>query len=469
MRTDSSAETSERPKRARAAEAAAAERPATGRPSVDASAETAMTASSTAPATGSQAAAAVTATTIRPMPRSTQRSAYRASRSASIARATASPGGVRLSRRCVGLAVQHGGAHAQHDRDPPAGVDPERRGEQERRGTSETTSSPVSAKGASALLEVLHDQAPDPAGERAEGAADGREGEEHGARQAPAGLDPHRAGRGAGEARGRREPGGRRGLAAAAGAAEHRPPGAGRARRPSGAASARLVPGRGREQVAEGARLLRQRRAGALLHHPAALEHGDALRPLGRAEPVGDQQAGAAVQQPRGRLDHARLGDRVHARGRLVEHDDAHVARQQPRERDQLLLACREAGPARTEHGVEPVGQPATQSVRPSSATASSTVLRGTSPKSAMFSARVPARISVCWVTTPTAARSCCRSRSSTSTPPTRTVPGAGSTARETSEASVDLPEPVRPTSASVDPAGTARSTSRSANVDPDP
>ncbi len=44
--------------------------------------------------------------------------------------------------------------------------------------------------------------------------------------------------------------------------------------------------------------------------------------------------------------------------------------------------------------------------------------------------------------------RSRWRSRSSTSTPPRNTVPRGGSTARETSEASVDLPEPVRPTRA---------------------
>ena len=44
-------------------------------------------------------------------------------------------------------------------------------------------------------------------------------------------------------------------------------------------------------------------------------------------------------------------------------------------------------------------------------------------------------------------------------------MPRGGSTARDSREASVDLPEPVRPTSAQVWPAGTVRSTSRSANV----
>ena len=129
--------------------------------------------------------------------------------------------------------------------------------------------------------------------------------------------------------------------------------------------------------------------------------------------------------QPLGGPDDPGLGDRVHAGGGLVEHDDADVAHEQPGERDELLLARGEAGAARAEQGVQPVGQPGhPRRSRPSSATARLDVgARGTAPKSVMFSASVPARISVRWVTTPTAARSCCRSRSSTSAPPSRTVP----------------------------------------------
>ena len=99
VRTESSAETSERPNRARAAADAAADRPATRRPSDEASAEATMTASRTPPASRLWAATAVTATIASPLMKSTQRSAYRASRSASMARATTSPGGVR-ARRC---------------------------------------------------------------------------------------------------------------------------------------------------------------------------------------------------------------------------------------------------------------------------------------------------------------------------------------------------------------------------------
>ena len=75
VRTDSSAETSERPKRARAADEAAAERPATRRPSEEASAEVTITASSTAPASRLRASTAVRATMTRPLTKSTHRSA----------------------------------------------------------------------------------------------------------------------------------------------------------------------------------------------------------------------------------------------------------------------------------------------------------------------------------------------------------------------------------------------------------
>ena len=112
-----------------------------------------------------------------------------------------------------------------------------------------------------------------------------------------------------------------------------------------------------------------------------------------------------------------------------------------------------------------PSGRPATQSSRRSSRTAASTSARGTSEKSAMFSASVPARTSVRCVTTPTAARSFCRSIPATSRPPRKTEPGSGSTARDSSDASVDLPEPVRPTRATVSPAGTRRFTPCRAKV----
>ena len=227
----------------------------------------------------------------------------------------------------------------------------------------------------------------------------------------------------------------------------------------------RLVRG-GVEQVAERAVLGGEPAARALLHDATRLEDGDLLGALGRREPVGDEDAGAPRDQPVGGAYDAGLGDRVHPGGGLVEDDDADVAHQQPRERDELLLARRTGWcrPGRGRCRGRRAARRPTRSGRARRPPPRSRA-RGTSPKRVMFSARVPARTSVRWVTTPTAARSCCRSRSSTSMPPSSTVPRGGSTARESSEARVDLPEPVRPTSAQVCPAGTRRSTSRRANV----
>ncbi len=84
-----------------------------------------------------------------------------------------------------------------------------------------------------------------------------------------------------------------------------------------------------------------------------------------------------------------------------------------------------------------------------------------------MFSSRVAARISVRWVTTPTARRSASTSVALTSCPATNTVPGGGSTARDSIAASVDFPAPVRPTSAHVVPAGTCRLSERTAKPPP--
>ncbi len=115
--------------------------------------------------------------------------------------------------------------------------------------------------------------------------------------------------------------------------------------------------GRGGQQVAERAGLGRQTGSWPALDDPALIEHGDLLGALGGREPVRHEQAGAAREQPVGRPDDVTLGHRVHPRGRLVEHDDAHVAHQEPREGDQLLLPRGQRGAAGTEQGVEPVGE----------------------------------------------------------------------------------------------------------------
>ncbi len=207
-----------------------------------------------------------------------------------------------------------------------------------------------------------------------------------------------------------------------------------------------------REQVAVGTGRLGERGALALLHDAAVVEDRQQPGALDRGEPVRDEHARAPREQALRRGDDARLRERVHARRRLVEHDDLDVAHQQAGERDELLLPAESDVPPGPSSVSRPSGRPATQSSSRSSRTAASTSDRGTSANSATFSASVPARISVRCVTTPTAARSAWRSRSRTSTPPTRTAPRGGSTARDSSDARVDLPEPVRPTSATVSP-----------------
>ncbi|GAA2218065.1 hypothetical protein GCM10010413_03510 [Promicromonospora sukumoe] len=78
---------------------------------------------------------------------------------------------------------------------------------------------------------------------------------------------------------------------------------------------------------------------------------------LDGAEAVRDEHAGAPAEQPVGRGDDARLRERVHPRGRLVEHDQLHVPHEQAREGDELLLPRRQRGAAGAEERVEAVGQ----------------------------------------------------------------------------------------------------------------
>src|SRR3954447_5550067 len=56
-------------------------------------------------------------------------------------------------------------------------------------------------------------------------------------------------------------------------------------------------------------------------------------------EPVGDDQRGAAAQEPVERALDQQLGRPVDVRGRLVEDQDPRVGEQRPRDRDQLALA----------------------------------------------------------------------------------------------------------------------------------
>ena len=246
-----------------------------------------------------------------------------------------------------------GGLAVQHRRRGPAGAprptSAGRCGTPARAGTgpttSETTSATSSSPGRSPCLQVGDDVAPDPAGHRAEGAGQRGEQEQDRAEQAPLRLDADGVEDLPGQARRGRELRRRRGSRAAA----HRPD---RGVVVVVLLDDRLVGGRV-EQPAERAVLGGEAVARTLLDDAAGLEHRDLLGALGRRQPVGDEDAGAPGDQPVGGADDPRLGDRVHPGGRLVEDDDADVAHEQPRERDELLLAGRQAGAAGAEDGVE--------------------------------------------------------------------------------------------------------------------
>jgi len=75
--------------------------------------------------------------------------------------------------------------------------------------------------------------------------------------------------------------------------------------------------------------------------HPAVPEHDDPSRALDRREAVGDDDRGAARQQPPHALLDPVLRVDVDVRGGLVEHEDARIGDQRPGEGDELALARR--------------------------------------------------------------------------------------------------------------------------------
>ena len=164
-----------------------------------------------------------------------------------------------------------------------------------------------------------------------------------------------------------------------------------------------------------------------------------------------DEDAGTPRDQPVGGPHDSSLGDRVHARGRLVEHHDPHVADEQAGEGHELLLARRQARAARAEHRVQAVGQPGHPLGQaqlgdrrldpgPRHVTEERDVLgqgAGEDLGALGDDAHGGAQLLQVEVAHVDAAQQ-------------HRAAGSGSTARESSDASVDLPEPVRPTRAQV-------------------
>ena len=76
-----------------------------------------------------------------------------------------------------------------------------------------------------------------------------------------------------------------------------------------------------------------------LLHDPAVVHDEDHVRMLHGAQPVGDDDAGAAADDGvDGGLD-LLLGDGVHRGSSLVQHQDAGIGEDGACEADQLLFA----------------------------------------------------------------------------------------------------------------------------------
>ena len=95
----------------------------------------------------------------------------------------------------------------------------------------------------------------------------------------------------------------------------------------------------------------------AVFHQTATFEDGDPVGPLGRAEAMGDDDAGSPGEETLGRCNHLVLGDGVHPGRRFVEHDHLHVADEQAGERHELRFARGQRESGRSEQRVQPVGQ----------------------------------------------------------------------------------------------------------------
>ena len=94
------------------------------------------------------------------------------------------------------------------------------------------------------------------------------------------------------------------------------------------------------------ARRLHQVGVAALLGHPAAVEHQDAVQRAHGRQPVRDDDAGAALHQPLHRVLDQRLGVAVQARCRLIQDQDRRVGQERPRQRHALALAAGQLHPA---------------------------------------------------------------------------------------------------------------------------
>jgi hypothetical protein len=199
----------------------------------------------------------------------------------------------------------------------------------------------------------------------------------------------------------------------------------------------------------------------APLGHPAVVEHDDLVDGVQAVQFVGDQQGGPAGrgrQQIRGQR--AAVG-RVQVRGGLVQDEQGRVGQQRTGQREPLALAAGQFGAVRADRRIPAQrqrGDPAEQpGVGRGPRKFGVTGLRPT------FSRMVASKICGSWAQPLMTARTSSGSYPARSRPFSRAVPELRSTNLNSTAASVDLPAPVAPTSATRRPGPRSRSISRTA------
>ena len=104
---------------------------------------------------------------------------------------------------------------------------------------------------------------------------------------------------------------------------------------------------------------------GAVLDHPARIEHEDPVGNFGRGQPVGDGDHGASGGKFAQCPGDTHLGGRVHRGGGLVQNQQVGIGNRRPHQGDQLTLADREGRSPLSHLRVESLSQlsqPAVQS-----------------------------------------------------------------------------------------------------------
>ena len=186
----------------------------------------------------------------------------------------------------------------------------------------------------------------------------------------------------------------------------------------------------------------------------AVLEHDDLVGQRDRRQPVRDHERRAPLHHLGERVLDAVLGGGVHARGGVVEDQDARLGEQRPRDRHPLALAAAEREPALADQRVEPLGQLVEQLAEPGAhGGLPHLVLGRVRPRVGdVLAERRREQERVVRHHRHLAAQRRRARASRTSTPSTSTEPCSTSYSRGISITSVVLPEPVGPTSATVRP-----------------